>query len=244
LTKRTTMNQNILFRTLGIALLSLVGLNQAKAQQTYFLNVDSIIGIPDTIYDGSTVTFSMVFSNVSNLGFQGAVDTWIQVQGTADSIQADSTTWDNAFVQAQSQTMVSVTHLFTSDGNTLSIGDNVVVVWPRISSGPVFPPQEVINKGMASFYLAEPLSVNSTIGSKKETLRLFPNPSISLIELRLPTNETLQSVQITDVTGRIVLETRDPSVLISTALLPIGFYTVRATTITGSKYSSRLLVQR
>jgi hypothetical protein len=68
--------------------------------------------------------------------------------------------------------------------NTLAIGDNVVVVWPRISSGPVFPPQEVINKGMASFYLAEPLSVNS--GPKKETLRLFPNPSSSLIELRLP----------------------------------------------------------
>jgi hypothetical protein len=65
------MNQNFLLRTLGIALLSLVGLNQAKAQQTYFLNVDSIIGIPDTVYDGSTVTFSMVFSNVSNLGFQG-----------------------------------------------------------------------------------------------------------------------------------------------------------------------------
>jgi hypothetical protein len=108
----------------------------------------------------------------------------------------------------------------------------------------VFPPQEVINKGMASFYLAEPLSVNSTIGSKKETLRLFPNPSSSLIELRLPTNETLQSVQITDVTGRIVLEARDASVLVSTALLPIGFYTVHATASTGSKFSSRLLVQR
>ncbi len=244
MTKRTTMNQNFLLRTLGIALLSLVGLNQAKAQQTYFLNVDSIIGIPDTIYDGSTVTFSMVFSNVSNLGFQGSVDTWIQVQGTADSIQADSTTWDNAFIQAQSQTMVSVTHLFTSDGNNLSIGDNVVVVWPRISSGPVFPPQEVINKGTASFFLAEPLGINPVNDSKKETLRLFPNPSSSLIELRLPTNETLQSVQITDVTGRIVLEAQDASVLVSTALLPIGFYTVHATTSAGSKYCSRLLVQR
>ena len=238
------MNQNILFRTLGIALLSLVGLNQAKAQQTYFLNVDSIIGIPDTIYDGSTLTFSMVFSNVSNLGFQGNVDTWIQVQGTSDSIQADSTTWDNAFVQAQSQTMVSVTHLFTSDGNTLSIGDNVVVVWPRISSGPVFPPQEVINKATAHFYLAEPLGINLSADVNREMLRLFPNPSSSFFELRLPANEILHTVRITDVIGRIVWEAKDASVLVNTETIPIGFYTVHTTTTLGSTYSSRLLVQR
>ncbi len=244
MTKRTTMNHNFLLRTLGIALLSLFGVNQIKAQQTYFLNVDSIIGIPDTIYDGSTVTFSMVFSNVSNLGFQGAVDTWIQAQGTADSIQADSTTWDNAFVQAQSQTVVAVTHLFTSDGNNLSIGDNVVVVWPRISSGPVFPPQEVINKGTAHFYLAEPLGINPSDDVKREMLRLFPNPSNNLFELRLPANEVLHTVRITDVMGRIVLEAKDASVIVNTETLPIGFYTVHTTTILGSTYSARLLVQR
>jgi hypothetical protein len=75
--------------------------------------------------------------------------------------------------------MVSVTHLFTSDGNTLSIGDNVVVVWPRISSGPVFPPQEVINKGMASFYLAEPLRSIQRLVLKKKHCDYFPTQAVA-----------------------------------------------------------------
>ena len=60
------MKRNHILLSAFVALALLLGSPIAKAQQTYFLNVDSIIGIPDTVYDGSTVTFTMVFSNVSN----------------------------------------------------------------------------------------------------------------------------------------------------------------------------------
>ncbi|MCF8259078.1 MAG: T9SS type A sorting domain-containing protein [Flavobacteriales bacterium] len=222
----------------------LLGSPIAKAQQTYFLNVDSIIGIPDTIYDGSTVTFTMVFSNVSNLGFQGDVETWLQVPGTADSTQADSTQWTgNNFIQAQSQTQVTVTHLFTSQNNSLAIGDNVVVVWPRISSGPSYPPQEVITKGMVDFYLAEPLGIGPGKDQSLGRLGLYPNPTQGSVRLSLPDNETLTYVRITDMMGRTVLELAQVTASLGIEGLPHGIYTVHATTANGASYTARMVVR-
>jgi hypothetical protein len=191
LTKSITMKRNRILLSAFVALALLLGSPITKAQQTYFLNVDSIIGIPDTVYDGSTVTFTMVFSNVSNLGFQGDVETWLQVQGTADSTQADSTVWSgNNFMQAQSQTQVTVTHLFSSQDNSLAIGDNVVVVWPRIVSGQTYPPQEVTERGMVDFYLAEPLGTGPDKDQSIGRLGLYPNPAQGSVRLSLPGNET------------------------------------------------------
>lgn len=238
------MKRNHILLSAFVALALLLGSPIAKAQQTYFLNVDSIIGIPDTVYDGSTVTFTMVFSNVSNLGFQGDVETWLQVQGTADSTQADSTVWSgNNFMQAQSQTQVTVTHLFSSQDNSLAIGDNVVVVWPRIVSGQTYPPQEVTERGIVDFYLAEPLGTGPDKNQSIGRLGLYPNPAQGSVRLSLPGNETVTNVRITDMMGRTVLETAQVSASLVIEGLPKGIYTVHATTAMGVPYAARMVVR-
>jgi hypothetical protein len=244
LTKSITMKRNCILISAFVALALLLGSPITKAQQTYFLNVDSIIGIPDTVYDGSTVTFTMVFSNVSNLGFQGDVETWLQVQGTADSTQADSTVWSgNNFMQAQSQTQVTVTHLFSSQDNSLAIGDNVVVVWPRIVSGQTYPPQEVTERGIVDFYLAEPLGTGPDKNQSIGRLGLYPNPAQGSVRLSLPGNETVTNVRITDMMGRTVLETAQVSASLGIEGLTHGIYTVHATTAMGVPYAARMVVR-
>jgi len=227
------------------AIVFLMGFNAAKAQQTYFLNVDSVYGIPDTIYSGQSVTFVMVFSNQSNLGFQGDVNAWLQVLGTADSTAADSTDWGTTnFVQAQSQTQVAVTHVFSTQDNNLSIGDNVVVVWPRINSGPVFPPQEVNNKGTLHFYLAEPNGIDPIDPNGIRRLAIYPNPAQGNVHISIPSNETLTYVRIIDMMGRTVLESTQVSASLSIESLPHGVYTVHATTAQGVPYASRMVVRQ
>lgn len=227
-----------------LAIVFLFACNAAKAQQTFFLNVDSIFGIPDTIYNGETITFNMVFSNQSALGFQGEVTAWLQVQGAADTIPADSTTWGGGnFIQAQSQTVVEVTHIFSTQDNNLSIGDNVVVVWPRINTGTVFPPQEVINKGFASFYLAEPLGIDPIDKSGVGRLSIYPNPAQGNVRISGPNNEILTSVRITDMMGRNVVESAQITTSLAIESLPHGIYTVQATTAKGAAYAARMVVQ-
>jgi hypothetical protein len=213
-----------------------------SSAQTYTLSVDSVIGIPDTIYDGQTISFTMVFSNLSNLGFQGQVETVLYFPNAQDTITADVTSWPNSFVQAQSQTQVAVSHFFTSNDNNLAIGDNVVVVWPRIASGPTFPPQEVINEKTISFYLAPPLSVPSINRSEVQRLGLFPNPAQGEVRLVMPHGEEVRSFRVTDLSGRTVLANERSEVRLNADALPAGIYTVTAISGSGQPYFGRLMV--
>jgi len=240
------MNAMRILRSYSIILLTVlccaVWTSDSSAQNTYTLRVDSVIGIPDTIYDGQTIAFTMVFSNLSNLGFQGHVETVLYFSGTDDTITADVTSWPNSFVQAQSQTHVAVSHFFTSNDNNLAIGDNVVVVWPRISSGPTFPPQEVIDQKTISFYLAPPLSVPSTNRSEVQRLGLFPNPAQGEVRLAMPHGEEVRSFRVTDLSGRTVLANERSEVHLNADALPAGIYTVTAISGSGQPYVGRLMV--
>jgi len=217
-------------------------ISASLAQHTYILRVDSIIGIPDTIYDGENITFTMVFSNSSNLGFQGDVETALYFPNAQDTITADSSVMNANFVAAQTQQSVFATHFFTSNDNNLAIGDNVVVVWPRITFGPTGPPQEVLDPKTINFYLAPPLSA-PTLNRQTGILQLYPNPTHGNVRLSFPDHETLASVRITDMMGRTVLESHQVSVSLSIESLPHGIYTVHATTAKGLSYAARLVVR-
>jgi hypothetical protein len=214
-----------------------------SSAQTYTLSVDSVIGIPDTIYDGQTISFTMVFSNQSTLGFQGDVETVLYFPNAQDTITADSSVMNANFVAAQTQESVFASHFFTSDNNHLAIGDNVVVVWPRITFGPTGPPQEVLNPKTIYFYLAPPLSAPSIDASKSFKLSLFPNPGQGEVRLALPKSESLRSFVVTDLSGRIVLSDGSGADMLNADKLPAGIYTVSAISASGRPFIGRLMVQ-
>jgi hypothetical protein len=240
------MNAMRTLRSYSIILLTVlccaVWTSDSSAQNTYTLRVDSVIGIPDTIYDGQTIAFTMVFSNLSNLGFQGHVETVLYFPNTQDTITADSSMMSANFVAAQAQESVVVTHFFTSNDNNLAIGDNVVVVWPRITIGPTGPPQEVLHPETVTFYLAPPLSAPAINRGETLKLTLFPNPGQGMVRLAVAPFETLSSYEVTDLSGRIVLSDGSGADMLNADKLLAGIYTVRAVSVSGKPFVGRLMV--
>jgi hypothetical protein len=239
------MNAMRILRSYSIILLTALccGIwTSESSAQTYTLSVDSVIGIPDTIYDGQTIAFTMVFSNQSTLGFQGDVETVLYFPSAQDTITADSSVMNANFVAAQAQESVFASHFFTSDNNNLAIGDNVVVVWPRITFGPTGPPQEVLNPKTINFYLAPPLSAPTIDASKSFKLSLFPNPGQGEVRLALPKSESLKSFVVIDLSGRTVLSNDSGAALVNVDELPAGIYTVSAISTSGRPFTGRLIV--
>jgi hypothetical protein len=244
LTKMTAMRILRHLATLAlIASMNMIWTTATWAQNTYTLSVDSVVGIPDTIYDGQTITFTMMFSNQSNLGFQGDVETVLYFPIAQDTITADSSVMNADFVAAQAQESVFASHFFTSNDNYLAIGDNVVVVWPRITFGPTGPPQEVLNAKTINFYLAPPLSASGQFRDMPESLGLFPNPTEGDVRLLVPKGDRMVQVAVTDISGRQLIHTIESEHTISTKDLPSGLYSVSAIGASGKVYRGRLVVR-
>ncbi len=229
---------------LKLILVLALGVNVTSAwSQTYFLSVDSVVGIPDTIVNGQVVSFTMFLTNQSTLVFQGGVDVILEFPGTSDSLMADSAALGNGFLAPQSQTQVFVTHQFTTeDNNAMVIGDNVVVVWPKIAAGPAEPAQEVTKFFTTSFYLVEPLSVQDREKVTVRPLTMYPNPAQDEVRLALPVHEELAHAEVIDALGRVVLVAGRQE-LLSIRMLPSGLYTVTVQCSSGEVYRGRLSVR-
>lgn len=222
----------ILLPVLAICLLT----EQLHAQ-TYELQIDSIVGIPDTIPDGGQVTFYMMLSANSPLFYQG--NFFVELEYGGQFYQADSTMAANTFIGTNAPNTLQVTHVFTTD-NDLSIGDNVVVVWPRIGNG-VNPPQEVLNPKTVVITLVEPNGVRELI---KERKRIFyPNPASSILYLMDELKIEIKQISIYDALGKHV-DTSHGSTPIDVSNLPTGMYFIHAETQSGMLISDKLIVSR
>jgi hypothetical protein len=231
-----------MLRNLMVIALLMASAATARSQ-TYFLSVDSVVGIPDTIVNGQVVPFTMYLTNQGNLVYQGGLDVVLEFPGTQDSLVADSAFLGNNFLAAQAQTEVYVSHQFNAGANdAMVIGDNVVVVWPKIHNGPTVPEQEVVKVFTTSFYLIEPLSVRDDGHLTARPLTLFPNPADDVVRLSVPASETVARVEVTDLSGRTALETHGTGPL-SVRDLPKGFYCVTVRCLSGAVYRGRLAVR-
>ena len=177
-----------------------------KAQIPYVLGIDSIAALPDTIIDGEEYIFYVEMTNASPLAFQGdsgSVKLMFLYNGI-DTIEADFTVLLSPFVGAAGNaTLLEVHHRFSSGGGTsLSIGINVVVVWPRLNDG-IIPLQEVAQPPYSrNLFLLEPngISEGQTVGG----LTVFPNPSTGFFELNVDGRKRIEQVSLLDFSGRIL----------------------------------------
>lgn len=237
-----TCRMRTILKALLIIASSMASVCTARAQ-TYFLSVDSVVGIPDTIVNGQIVSFTLFLTNQSNLVYQGGIDVVLEFSGTSDSLLADSAVLSNDFLPSQMQTQVFVTHQFTTEGNNaMVIGDNVVVVWPRIHNGPIEPVQEVVKEFTTSFYLINPLSVRDVPYKRVQPLKLYPNPADDEVRLSLPPEESILRVELTDLAGR-TLSTSHEAETLSVRHLPQGLYGILVRCHSGAVYRGRLTVR-
>jgi hypothetical protein len=206
--------------------------------QTYELNIDSIVGIPDTIVNGQEVTFFMTISVSSNLFYQG--DIFVELEYGGQFYQVDTTATSSALLGPNTPNSIQARHIFTTD-NDLNIGDNVVVVWPRIGDG-IDPPQVVSNPETVIITLVEPTGIDEN-NLPTQRRMVYPNPAQTTIHLRDELLIEANEITLFDAFGRIVKKTNSTS-KIDVSDLPRGVYFVRAEMRNGSLFSDKLVISR
>ena len=229
----------LILKSLVLACVCCLVSNQLSAQVTYELQIDSIVGLPDTIEDGQEVTFFMIVSMNSALFYQG--DIFVELEYGGQFYRVDTAISVNGFLGPNSPNTIQAHHRFSTDDD-LNIGDNVVVVWPRIGDGTT-PSQEVINPHTQIINLVEPNGISPQPIARIRESFVSPNPAITGIQYNLNHTVTVLESILLDVSGRVVMRS-NASTQIDISSLPAGVYFVEVITEKGDVYSDKLLISR
>ncbi|MGB0916276.1 MAG: T9SS type A sorting domain-containing protein [Flavobacteriales bacterium] len=219
-------------------LASNVMVSQVLAQNVYQLEIDSVAGLPTTIVDGDTAEFFLTLSSNSPLFYQG--DFFVELEYNGNFYEADLSNAANAFIGSSSPNTILVQHKFSTEDD-LSIGDNVVVVWPRIGDG-VTPEQEVVNPYTTTIRLLEPNGIKEQNSRIRESF-ISPNPAITGINYNLEKSFKIQRSVLYDLTGKELLSAGSATEL-DISNLPNGIYFIDVVTEKGNVYSDKLLISR
>ena len=208
-----TMKRALLLFSFLLGLLSFNG-----NAQNVSLRIDSIIGIPDTVFPGQIVSYSVILSNNGFIPYQGPLQ-----------LAMDNGQGQIAYLYFSATPVVVLPgSTYTVSGATVTIdssffrpGGNVVVVWPYTSQLIAYTPK-VFNTFVTNSFqgIAEP--------SLAETVRIYPNPASSIVHISNG-NYTIERVRIFDIKGRIMFnENYDQKSLVELNIdrWPVGLYSI------------------
>ena len=218
-----------------------LGVRSAHAQTFYEIQIDSIIAFPETVQDGETVSFYITVS-VQNtpLWYQGNV--YLELEYAGNFYLVDSVVMPQSIVLSPSYPYpIHATHRFSSDDD-LMIGDNVVVVWPRIGNG-VEPEQTVLNPYETIVTLVEPNGIGAEDSKRIQRSFITPNPAITSIAISLKPDIKIERSIVYDLTGKVLAEGEQERQM-DISYLPAGIYFVDVLTERGYVYSDKLLITR
>lgn len=223
----------ILVITMGVGLAS----RSADAQTPYVLQIDSIVGLPDTIENGQEVTFFLMISMNSPLFYQGDVFIELEYGGSLHAVDSSNAAFN--FLGPNAPNTIQASHRFSTDDN-LNIGDNVVVVWPRIGDG-TNPPQEVPDPYETVITLIEPSGVEEN--NPRLSPLFFPNPAGNSIQVSNDLISSLLDIKVFDTQGRLLISS-SKSRNIDISWLPVGVYFLQLKSVDGTLRSDRLFISR
>lgn len=228
--------KHILRMLLVCAGLALVA-KPTQAQTVYEIRIDSVIAFPDTIVNGDSATFYMSISLQNTpLLYQGNI--YLELEYGDSLHQVDNVLTSNAFLSPNFPTSIQAVHRFSTDDD-LSIGDNVVVVWPRIGDG-TDPPQVVVNPYETVVTLIEPNGIKEH--SQRKVKPLFhPNPANNTIRFVQDETTGIKLFTVTDAMGRQVLRS-NPTAQLDVSELINGIYTLAIYFEDGTVRSNRLVI--
>ena len=230
-------------RIVGILLTAVAALctpTDTEAQVTYELVIDSVAGLPDTIEDGQEITFYMIVSTNSSLFYQGNI--FIELEYAGMFFEADTSIASNMFIGPVSPSTIQATHRFSSDDG-LGIGDNVVVVWPRIGDG-TDPDQSVVNPYTRTITLVEPTGIRESSADRVRSSFIAPNPGNTRISFNFNEQVRMASLVVYDMAGRAVFHRSTAAATMDVSGLPLGVYFIEVLSTEGKVYYDRLLISR
>lgn len=186
--------------------------------QNVNLRVDSILGIPDTVYPGQVVSYSVVLKNNGFIPYQGPLQ-----------LAMDNGQGQIAYLYFSATPVVVLPgSTYTVSGATVTIdssffrpGGNVVVVWPYTSQLIQYTPKSFSTYVTNGFQgIEEP--------SLAETIRIYPNPASSIVHISNE-NNTIERVRIFDLKGCVVFNKKydqESLVELNIESWPVGLYSI------------------
>ena len=186
--------------------------------QNVSLRVDSILGIPDTVYPGQVVSYSVVLKNNGFIPYQGPLQ-----------LAMDNGQGQIAYLYFSATPVVVLPgSTYTISGATVTIdssffrpGGNVVVVWPYTSQLIQYTPKSFSTYVTNGFQgIEEP--------SLAETIRIYPNPASSKVHISNG-NNNIERVRIFDMKGRIMFNenyNQQSLVELNIDSWPVGLYSI------------------
>ena len=198
-------------------LLSLISFRGSA--QTVSLRIDSIYGIPDTVYTGQTFTYSVVVKNNGFIPYQGPVQ--LAMQNGQGQIAYLYFSANPVVILPGSSYTVSNTTL-TIDSSFFRPGNNVVVVvWPYTSQFIQYTPRSFTTYVINNLQGVEEVPLTQSVS-------IFPNPTSDFILINSG-NRTIERVRIYDINGKLVYQDQNnegASLFIYVGDLPVGIYSV------------------
>lgn len=231
------LEMKTILKSIAVVLLGWFTIGNSNAQ-TYQIQIDSVAGIPDTIANGETVSFFMQVSLSSPLAFQGNI--FLELEYGGMLYEVDSTLVNENFLSPSTPNTIQATHRFSTDDD-LSIGDNVVVVWPRIGNGAT-PPQVVVNPYEITISIIEPNSISDDGNNQIKPLKCFPNPADDFLQIPSNPNNPFVSLRLTNLAGQVMISESVSSNSIDVSGIPKGLYFLETIASDGSRYAAKLVV--
>jgi len=180
----------------------------------------------------------MIISTTTPLFYQG--NFYAELEYAGNFFAADtSIVPPSAFLGPNSPVTIQATHRFSTEDN-LSIGDNVVVVWPRLGNDSV-PNQEVTNPYTTTITLIEPNGIKEEKNGRIRRSFLFPNPAEQRVSFNLNIAQQVRNTVVYDIAGREILRTLNTNDLDISGFRN-GIYVVEVQTKNGVVFYDRMVV--
>ncbi|WP_370001278.1 T9SS type A sorting domain-containing protein [Winogradskyella sp.] len=234
------MNENQFFYKVETLTLSLTGASNAEFTLNY--NDDNaLVGTYPLTY-GSPATVDNIAGQIMAQGqspdYTGTIDTEVDAYGTLTFDVAGQGNYSGSVTRIRTEQNVSFTIAGFFPGTATIVSYNYykdadgALVF-RTSDGSVEVPGLAINE---TFSTSEALITNTLSVMDNEqvlsTVRLYPNPVEDILNIELGNDILIESVNIIDLNGRVVLTSTKNS--INTGQLQSGFYAIRIDTEVGS----------
>jgi hypothetical protein len=193
------------------------------AQPASSFKVLDMPGFPDlpadSAFEGQSYSFTAVISNGTNFQLNGILELVFRV----DTVETVVFTTPTTTVQAGDSISITVSQ-YSFTQQLYQAGNNIVVVWPRISGAS--PQTDTL---YANVYFVPLSSVGFPMEDNSQWINVFPNPAQEWTTIGIPEKESVEYVRILDVSGKLIREFVAPeSNRIHTGQLAPGAYFIQA----------------
>ncbi|MCU0431874.1 MAG: T9SS type A sorting domain-containing protein [Bacteroidia bacterium] len=224
----------------GLVLLFCASPRVVRAQNFIGFYPSVLIGMPDTVATGDSITAAAILGNVSPLVYN---DTLI-LQGYVDTGNGNVNFLYQVYAQVLLNPFDTLPLIFqipieqVSQQGFFRIGGNVIVIWPIVSD-PQFTTGDSI---VVPVYVLDGTGIGERPRTRPIGIKCFPIPTLQNLHIEvLPGHPTPETIVVRDIQARIIYQAPWTTQPINTAEWESGIYILECRYEDGSSSYLRII---